>query len=281
MRLSYYPGCSLLGTSKEFDESTRLVCQKMDMELNELPDWNCCGATSAHCLNPLLSIALPARNLKIAEKMALDLVVPCAACYNRMKITDNALRHDIKMSQKIKNLLDFEYTGAIKILHVLEVFDKFIGFENIRVKIVRPLKNMKVVCYYGCLLVRPHPIMKFDDPENPMILDNIMSVMGAEPLNWSHKTECCGGSLSLTRDDIVSDLVSKIVELAKETGADAIVVACPLCGQNLEMRQKENLPVFYFTELLGLALGMAECKEWLDKHLIDVHKLLKSLDLEV
>lgn len=279
MKFSYYPGCSLLGTSKEYDESTRLVCQKMEVGLRELPDWNCCGATSAHSLNPLLSIALPARNLKIAEKEGMDLVVPCAACFNRMKIADNTLGNDSQVKQKIHDLLDYHYTGEIKIIHVLELFDKFLGFEKIKEKVTRPLTNLKVVCYYGCLLVRPGDIMNFDDPENPMIIDRLMSAIGAISLKWSYKTECCGASLSLTRDDIVKDLVTGIIEMAREAGADAIVVACPMCGQNLEMRQKVNLPVFYFTELLGLALGVEECEKWFGKHLIDVHGLLRSLNL--
>lgn len=279
MKFSYYPGCSLLGTAKEFDDSTRLVGRKMGVELKDLPDWNCCGASSAHSIDPVLSIALPARNLKIAESIGHDIVIPCAACFNRMKITDHTLRSDSEMSKRIRKLLGFRYEGAIQIIHVLELFVRFIGIEKIKKEIVKPLADLKVVCYYGCLLVRPRAIMKFDDPEHPMILDRLMSAIGADSLNWSYKTECCGASLSLTRDDIVSHLVAEIVEMAKEAGADAIVVACPLCSQNLEMRQKANLPIFYFTELLGLALGLEDCRAWFDKHLIDVQKLLKSLRL--
>lgn len=279
MNFSYYPGCSLTGTAKEFDESTRLVCQSMGAQLIELPDWNCCGATSAHSLDPLLSVALPVRNLKIAEKEGLDIVVPCAACFNRMKVADYKLRHDSEMKKKINSLLNFQYRGTIQILHVLEVFDKCIGIKKIKEKVIMPLTNLKVVCYYGCLLVRPQAIMKFDDVDHPTLLDKLMLTIGAEPLNWSCKTECCGGSLSLTRDDIVKDLVTRIIDMSKEAGADAVVVACPLCSQNLEMRQKQNFPVFYFTELLGLALGLEDCKKWFSKHLIDVTSLLKSLYL--
>jgi heterodisulfide reductase subunit B len=279
VRFSYYPGCSLLGTAKEFDESTRLVSRKLEADLKDLPDWNCCGASSAHSLNPTLSIALPARNLKIAQAEGLDVVVPCAACFNRMKIADHMLRHDPEMSKKIQDLLDYQYSGALQIIHVLELFDKFIGIKKIKENVVRPLTNLKIVCYYGCLLVRPQAIMNFDDPEYPMILDKLMSAVGAEPLNWSYKTECCGASLSLTRDDIVRQLVGNIVGMAKEAGADAIVVACPLCSQNLEMRQKENMPIFYFTELLGLALDIGDCNKWFEKHLIDVRGLLKFLQL--
>lgn len=279
MKYSYFPGCSLVGTSKEFDESTRSVCQKMDIELNELPDWNCCGATSAHSLSPLLSVALPSRNLRIAEKEGQHVIVPCAACFNRMKVADHTLRHNAEMSRKIEDLLDYKYEGTIKILHVLELFDQLVGVEKIAEKVVRPLTNLKLVCYYGCLLVRPHDIMNFDDPENPMIIDRLVSATGAQALDWSCKTECCGGSLSLTRDDIVCDLVAQLIGMAKEAGADGIVVACPLCGQNLEMRQRENFPIFYFTELLGFAFNIKECEDWFDRHLVDVHSLLRSLNL--
>jgi heterodisulfide reductase subunit B len=183
------------------------------------------------------------------------------------------------MSRKIEDLLDYKYEGTIKILHVLELFDQFVGVEKIAEKVVRPLTNLKLVCYYGCLLVRPHDIMNFDDPENPMIIDRLVSATGAQALDWSCKTECCGGSLSLTRDDIVCDLVAQLIGMAKDAGADGIVVACPLCGQNLEMRQRENFPIFYFTELLGFAFNMEECENWFDRHLVDVHGLLRSLNL--
>ena len=279
MKFSYYPGCSLLGTAKEFDDSTRSVCQKMALELKELPDWNCCGASSAHSLDPFLSIALAARNLKIAQLEGMDLVVPCAACFNRMKFADYEIGHAPELGKKVEHLLDYQHTGTTKILHILELFDRFVGLARIKESITRPLTNLRLVSYYGCLLVRPSAIMKFDDPENPMIMDKLMSAIGAQVLNWSYKTECCGASLSLTRDDIVSQLVAEIVGMAKEAGADAIVVACPLCGQNLEMRQKEKLPIFYFTELLGLALGIGKCRNWFSKHLIDGVSLLRSLNL--
>ena len=277
---SYYPGCSLHGTSKEYDASTQAVCAELDIELRELPEWVCCGASSGHSLDETLNIGLPAHTLKLAEKEGLDVAVPCAACYNRLKVAEHALQEKESVRQQMKNLLDFDFQGTVNILNLVELIKDRVGLDVVKSKVVKPLTGLKVVCYYGCLLVRPARVTHFDDPEHPRSLDEIMESIGAEVLNWSYKTECCGGSLSLTRDDIVKSLVDGIVDMAKEAGAQAIVTLCPLCLENLEMRQSDGqFPVLYFTELLGLAFGMKECEHWLKKHLIDSTPLLKSLRL--
>jgi heterodisulfide reductase subunit B len=250
------------------------------VELKELPDWICCGASSGHSLNSVLNIGLPAHNLKIAEGIGLDLAVPCAACYNRLKVAEHAMREEKKIHQQMEELLEYDYRGKIKILNLLELIIVGVGLDTIRAKIVKPLTELRVACYYGCLLVRPAEVTGFDDPEHPQSLDELMRVVGAEPLEWSYKTECCGGSHSLTRDDIVTRLVDGIIEVAKEAGAHLIVTACPLCLENLAMRQTDGeFPILYFTELLGLSFGLKESKEWLKKHMNDPKPVLESLGL--
>jgi heterodisulfide reductase subunit B len=280
MKFSYYPGCSLHGSSKEYDISTQAICRYLDIELQELPDWICCGASSGHSINEMINIGLPAQNLKIAEKTGMDMAVPCAACYNRLKVADYTIREKRQIKEQIKEIIDYDLRNDVKIFNLIEIIYDRVGLEKVQSKVVKPLKGLKTACYYGCLLVRPADIMQFDDTEHPKSLDEIMKSIGAETMEWSFKTECCGGSLSLTRDDIVSHLVDRIIDTAKEAGAETIVTACPLCMENLEMRQSDKqFPIFYFTELLGLAFGLKESKHWINKHMINPSLFIKSLGL--
>ena len=279
MKLSYFPGCSLDGSAKEYGLSTRAVCERLGVEMIEVPDWNCCGASSGHSTNYRLGHALAARNLILAEKQGLDLVVACAACFSRFKKTDIALKEDAELNNKMGEIMGTPYEGRIEIKHLLDVICNTVGLETIGKEVTNPLKKLRLVPYYGCVIVRPHELTQFDDEEQPQSMDNLMEAIGAECLPWSDKTECCGASLSLTRVDIVSKLARGIVEMAKEAGAQAVVTACPLCQANLDMRYGEDgLPIFYFTELLGVALGI-EGKSWFDRHITDPLPLLTSLDL--
>jgi heterodisulfide reductase subunit B len=277
---SYFPGCSLHGSSKNYDYSTRSVCEALGIELKELPDWICCGASSGHSLSSVLNVGLPAQNLKIAEEIGLDIVVPCAACYNRLKSSAYRMSHDESVREQVESLLNFQFKNSTAILNLVELIQDRIGLDAIQSKIVQPLKGLKVACYYGCLLVRPVEVTEFDDPEDPRSLDEIMEILEAKPVNWSYKTECCGGSLSLSREDVCIHLVDKIIDMAKEAGAEAIVTACPLCMENLEMRQTDPaFPIFYFTELLGLALGLKESLNWFKQHMVNPNAVLKSAEL--
>ena len=279
MKLSYFPGCSLDGTAKEYGLSTRAACQRLGLELIEIPDWNCCGASSGHSTSYLLAQALAARNLILAEKQGLDLVVACAACFSRFKKADIALKKNAELNKKMEQIMGTLYEGGFKIRHLLDVICNVVGLDTIRKKVSNPLKGLRLVPYYGCVIVRPHEVTQFDDEEQPQAMDNLIDAVGAECLPWSDKTECCGASLSLTRVDIVRKLARGIVEMAKEAGAQAIITACPLCQANLDMRYGEDgLPIFYFTELLGLALGI-EGKSWLERHITDPLPLLTSLNL--
>jgi heterodisulfide reductase subunit B len=275
---SYFPGCSAHSTGLEYGQSTDSVFKHLEIELVEIPAWNCCGASSAHSLDHTLAVALPARNLAIAQEYDRDLVTPCAACYSRMKGSAQLIKSDAKARAEIEKVLETKFTKDVTVRPLLGVLYEDYGLENLTAKVVQPLKGLKVVTYYGCLLVRPPEIAQFDDPENPQIMGLMMSAIGAKVMPWSYATDCCGGSLSLSRSEIVQGLVSKIVAHAAEAGADALVTACPLCQINLEIRQTEKIkmPAFYFTELLGLAFGLKETNRWWSKHLIDPKPILQN-----
>lgn len=276
MRFSYYPGCSLHATAVEYDLSIRAVLQRLGVELTEIPDWNCCGASSAHSLNETLALALPARILALAQKEGSDLIVPCAGCFSRLKVAEKVLREDPIKGGKIEEVVGFKYKGGFEVRPPLDLIGNLIGLEQLRNMVERPLSGLRLVAYYGCALVRPPEVVQFEDPENPQLLNQLLQALGAEPLEWSYATDCCGGNLALTRSDLAKILVTKLVAKAREAGAQAMVTVCPLCQVNLEMRQKE-MPLFYFTELVGLALGVED--NWWGKHLIDPRPLLRRLDL--
>jgi len=278
---SFYPGCSLHSTGLEYGLSTRAVFARLGLELVELRDWNCCGASSAHALNNTLALTLPARNLALAQMAGRDLVIPCAACYNRTKNADHVLRTDPARRREIESIVGFGFTGEIAVRPLLAVLYEDYGPARLAAQAQHSLQGLKVATYYGCLLVRPPEIAQFDDPDDPHLMADLLRPLGVEARAWSHATDCCGGGLSLSRSDVVYGLVTRLVERAREAGADAIVTACPLCQVNLEMRQRgpAPLPVFYFTELIGLALGIPEARQWWGKHLIDPRPLLRSRDL--
>jgi heterodisulfide reductase subunit B len=261
----------LESTAREYDLSLRAVAAQVGIELVELPDWNCCGASSAHAVDPLLAVALPTRNLMTAEAMGLDLAVPCAACFLRFMEAQRRLKENPSLRKEIEGIFGGRYRGFTKVYHPLTVFSHAAIKKKIKGAIVNKLKGLKVVCYYGCYLVRPPETTHFDDPENPTVMDELIGMTGAEVLDWSWKVDCCGGSHALLLPDLVAPLVNEIVEGARKAGARGIVTACPLCQANLETRQRgpNVLPIFYFTELLGLAMGLKkEAEGWWRRHLV-------------
>ncbi|MEJ2068033.1 MAG: CoB--CoM heterodisulfide reductase iron-sulfur subunit B family protein [Deltaproteobacteria bacterium] len=271
MKIGYYPGCSLESTAREYDLSFRAVAAKVGIELIEIPDWNCCGASAAHAVDPFLALALPARNLMIAEALELDITAPCAACFLRLMEAKKRMGEDVSLRQEIEDVLGRQYRGSTNVYHPLTVFSQPEVKKEIRRAVVNKLKGLRVVCYYGCYLVRPPATTHLDDPENPILMDELIGMTGAEVLDWSWKVDCCGGGHALLRPELVEPLVNEIVEGAHKAGAQGIVTACPLCQSNLETRQKgpSALPIFYFTELLGLAMGLnKEAEGWWKRHLI-------------
>jgi heterodisulfide reductase subunit B len=283
MNVSYFPGCSLHSTAREYGESIEAVAQLLGIDFQELDDWTCCGASSAHITNDELAVALPVRNLLIADRVGMDLVVPCAACFQRFKVAEK----ELSAGKGIVGSPD-KYKGNFDIKYIVDFFWEYVGEKTLREKVKKPLTGLTPVCYYGCLSVRPPMVTDARNPENPRAMDNIIKSLGADVKDWSYKTDCCGGSLMFTRPDIAKKLTAKLLDMAEEAGADCIVAACPICQVNLDSRQKEistesdrkyEMPVFYFTELMGLAFGEPSLKKWLNRHMVKSWPLLEQKEL--
>ena len=283
MKVSYYPGCSLDGTAKEYGESIESVLKTLGVELQELPDWNCCGASSAHVTNDELAIGLSARNLEIADKKGLDLLVPCAACYQRLKVAEKEM-----LAGKEIAGVSHKYEGKLQILDIADFLWEDVGEKALTEKIKKPLAGLNPVCYYGCLTSRPPKVTDAKRPEDPQAMDYLMKSLGANVKKWSYKTDCCGGSLLLTRPDITNKLVQKLFDMSVEAGANCIVAECPMCLSNLDSIQKQlsqetgkeyNIPIYYLTELMGVAYGDPSVEKWLKRHTTDPRPLLKQLGL--
>lgn len=278
MVLGLYPGCSLKGSSREYTESVLAVANAFDIDLQEISDWNCCGATAAHNMNKELSLALPARILALAEKQGMqEILVPCAACYSRLAITQNELNEHEDLKTKISEHIGMEYNGTTSVLNVIQMLEKYV-FPKVEEKITKPFSH-KVACYYGCLMVRPQQILKFDREEDPQSMDMLMSKIGATPIDWAFKTECCGAGLSISRTNTVARLSGNIVMDAVDRGAEAIIVACPMCHSNLDMRRPEinsylklktDIPVIYLTQALGMAIGIEKKELGVQRHFVKV-----------
>lgn len=290
MRYSYYPGCSLHSTAGEYDLSTRALMEALDVELVELSDWNCCGASSGHASSHFLTYALPLRNLILAEQQAAgDLFVPCAACYNLLKMAGHKMAtgdaEAENLNREMRVIMGHGYEGRVEVRHVLEVLALPEIRRKIAARVSRPLEGLKVAAYYGCLLSRPPQVVAFEDnPEQPTLMDQLLRLAGADPVSWWGKTDCCGASLAISQPQLVETLVGRIVSAARYAGATALVTACPLCQSNLDTRQssgQEMMPVFFITELLGLALGLAGADKWLRRHMCDPQPALTGLGSQV
>lgn len=255
MKLAYYPGCSLEGSARDYDHAVRQVCRDLGIWLVEIPDWNCCGASSAHMTDHEVGMRLPMRNLLLAKELELDILVPCAACFQRLKAADQALRSD-------PGYWDVrEYSAPPAIIHISTLLSGEDVLAKIREKVSRPLQDLSLACYYGCLSLRNPRVTGVVNYETPTTLERISRAVGATPVSWSHRTECCSGSLTLTRPDIAVRLVGDIVQAARRAGAKAIVTDCPMCQANVESRQLDlgpgepALPVFYAAELVAAAIS--------------------------
>jgi heterodisulfide reductase subunit B len=265
MRYAYFPGCSAESTARDMHQSTLAVARALGIELVEPKGWTCCGATAGHQTDPFLAVSLPAANLAKVQDLKLDMVVSCAACFSRMKVANHEITAHPGMRDQVGQALERDYDGSVNVRHFLEVLLDDVGLKAVSRAVKKPLKNLKVACYYGCLLVRPPKILKFDDPENPTSLDRLVKAMGGQSLDWPCKVECCGGGLSLSRTDVVVNLTDSILDMACQAGADCIAVSCPMCQVNLDLRQQDinkqtgknyHLPILYITQLLGLSLGL-------------------------
>ena len=277
MKYAYFPGCSAESTARDLYLSTMTVARVLGIELIEPDGWSCCGTTMAHQVDHDLSVSLAAANLLKVKDTGLDMVVSCASCYSRMKIANHEISTNPKTRKIISDTLGRDYDGSVKVRHFVEIIIEDMGLDAFKKALNHSLQGLKVASYYGCLLVRPPEITGFDDPENPVYMDRLINAMGGVGLDWPHKVECCGGSLTLTRSDLVVKLTETIIAMAKDSGAQCIAVACPMCQINLDMRQADilkttghryNMPILYITQLMGLCLGMSENALGLNKLII-------------
>ncbi len=288
MKIGYYPGCSLHASSAFYDVQTKKVFKHLGIDLVEIEDWNCCGATSACKTDAFLSIALPARNIGIADASGLDeLLVPCSSCYSRTLVSQKVLADNQDLRDSINAELTKKVSGRVKILSILELILRRVNAQDFPEKLKNKLDGFKPACYYGCLLTRfPYDVEVPDNVENPQGMDIICEKIGAKPVDWNYKTDCCGASATVNDTDVALRLMSKIMKDAIARGANCLVTTCPMCQLNLDAYQdkvrekygiQQRLPVYFITELLGLALGISGRELQIDRHLIDAEGLLKEI----
>ncbi len=287
--LAYFPGCSLHGTSKEYDLSTQAVFNKLGVPLYEPDGWGCCGTTPTHSTDHYLSTLLPMKNIALMSGEGFNnITTPCPSCFLRMRVALKETEEDEGLRKRLSSEIPNIPSHQMKVEHLLNTITERVGYEKVASKVVRPLRDLKVVCYYGCIITRPPKITQVKDYEYPTEMDRLMKVLGITSVDWSYKTRCCGVSLGITQLEIALELSRKILKNAEGVGADAIAVACPLCHVNLDARQKQieeefkeefHLPIIYFTQLMGLAFGLNAGELGLDKHFVDPMPLLHRLSL--
>ena len=284
---SYFPGCSSSdGGSKAYGKSAEAVCKALDVELIELDDWNCCGSTPYSSFEELASFCLSARNLALAEKSGFDLVTPCSSCYVNLNRANSYLKQYPEVRAKVDEALaagNLKYNRTIKARHLLDVLVNDVGYDAIKSRVKRSLKGLKVAAYYGCQVVRPKN--NFDHPEFPQTLDKLIAALGAEPINFPLKSRCCGGSLIISEEALALGLIKKLLDSATSNGAQWLVAVCPLCQTNLDAYQGRvnsvfktnfNLPILFFTQLMGVAFGLEEDELGLKSCIMLEEKALES-----
>jgi heterodisulfide reductase subunit B2 len=275
--IGYYPGCALHGSSNDYGASVRACLAALGVGLRELNDWICCGATAAHSLNHKLAVALPARNLAIAQRDGFaELLAPCPMCSMELMKARSALAASEQLRNAMSEIVESKVDGSTEVLNLIQVVQK-IGVEKIKEKQIKQLSDFRPACYYGCLLTRPPKTLQFDDCENPSSMETILRDLGAQPVEWNFKTECCGAGMTMADESVVLDLSHKILTNAAEHGANCIVVACPMCHVNLDMKQgdtdrrygcRHDLAVYYLSDLIGLALGVDPHTLGMDRHFV-------------
>jgi heterodisulfide reductase subunit B len=285
-KVGYYPGCSLHGTAVEYDLSTRAVAEVIGLDLVEPDGWVCCGTTPAHSTDHLLSTVLPMKTLKRVEQSGQSYVtVPCPSCFIRMRAAMRDVATEPQLGERVQAEIQYTPSSEMVVDHLLTTIDEKVGVDPVAAAVTHPLDGLKVVCYYGCVITRPPELTGATEYEYPMSMDRLMQAVGAETLDWSYKTECCGVSLVFAQLPVVMDMSRKVLDNAKAVGAEAIVVACPLCQANLDMRQRQieeeygqeyNLPILYFTQLMGLAFDLEPADLGLEKHAVSAKALLQE-----
>jgi len=287
MKYAYFPGCSIHASAKEYAMAANAVNKFLGIELVEIPNWNCCGAIDAvYAYNPLLSISLSTRNLALAENMKMDVVTLCSACFFTLSRANNMLRENADMKSRVDKAINdagLKYAGGVRIRHYIDVLANDVGFDKIHQNVKVPLKGLKVAPYYGCLIVRPTGIQRFDDPEHPTSMDRMIETLGAEAVDYPDKTRCCGASLVMTDEEVMMEMTKALLLTAKNAQADCIVTPCPMCHFNLDAKQKDieshfnidiRLPVLYITQLIGLAFGLPPKELGLHRNIVSLDKSL-------
>ena len=284
-KFAYFPGCSLEKIALSYNKTSVETSKILGVELQELEDWNCCGATTYFHVDQLLAYTLVARNLAQAEKEGLDMVAPCSACFKNAYFANKYLKEDSDLSEHINYALeedDLQFNGSIDVHHIIDIYANEVGVEEIKAKVTKPLEGLKVAAYYGCQIVRPRK--GEEDLEDPQFFEDLVKAMGAEAVDYPDRLRCCSASLIMTSRHAALDMVQKLLQSAVNSGADVIATACPLCQVNLECYQlqvneefgtKYKVPVMYFTQLLGLALGVPKKKLGIGSELVSAVPVLK------
>lgn len=258
MKYSYFPGCTLKNKAKDLDKYARLSAKVLDIDLEELPEWQCCGGVYSLAKDEIATKLSSVRALSNAHKAGNNLVTLCSACHNVIKQVNNDMRNDEYISTRVNNYLgvDNAYHGETEVIHYLELLRDVVGFDNLKSKVVKPFTGKKIGAYYGCLLLRPGKVMQMDNPENPKILEDFIRAIGGEPVIYSERNECCGGYMTVEDKEFAKKRCNCVVDNAIAQGAEILVTACPLCLYNLTKNSDTKVPVKYFTELLAEALGV-------------------------
>jgi heterodisulfide reductase subunit B len=277
MKLAYYPGCALHGSSNDYEQSLRACLGALDVTLDEIDDWICCGATAAHSLNHKLAVALPARNLALAHRQGhSEMFAPCPMCSMQLLRAGQAMAADPRLCEEMSAMVEAETAAVPSVLNLIQVFQR-IGLDRLKSAVRVPLKELKPACYYGCLLVRPPSVVNFDDAEQPQSMEAIVTALGAKPVEWNYKTECCGAGMTMAKTETVLELSGRILANAVAHGANCLVVACPMCHVNLDMKQgaaeeflrtRFHLPVYYLSDMVGMALGLDAGELGIDRHFV-------------
>lgn len=277
MEIGYYPGCALHGSSNDYEASARACLGALDVQLKEIDDWICCGATAAHSLNRKLAVALPARNLALAERQGMkELLAPCPMCSMELLKARHELAGDPALAREISSIIEAEVNGGTQVCNLIQVLQT-IGLERIKAAVKTKHENVKAACYYGCLLTRPPGVVKFDDPEQPRSMETIVEALGAKTVDWNYRVECCGAGMTMANERTVLELSHKILSNAAAHGANCVVTVCPMCHVNLDMKQadierafgvKHGMVVYYLSDLVGMALGISREKLGVDRHFV-------------
>ena len=284
-KVAYFPGCASEGSAFDYDRTARAAARSLDIEFVEPEGWTCCGSSPAHATDAAKATVMPMRTIATVERMELKtLTSPCSSCFARLKHAEQQVRADSDKATLAADATDHEYQGTVRVQHLLDTFMERAGTEKIAACVKRPLAGLKVACYYGCLITRPSRVTGAEHPEYPMKMDYLVQALGAEPVAWSGKTDCCGGSLGVTQTEVALKMTRRTLENARDCGADVVASMCPMCHMNLDARQgrmglDSEMPIVHATQLMVLAFGLPEREAYLDRAIVDSRQLMRAKGL--